>query len=522
MTQLNSHAVLIPPDSSRAQQIASALPLALVLAFAVAASSQQVTPPGPPDVAPQPSASVVTTPSAQRPAPSEQPSSAAPDAAQQPASPVQAGPAGETSPQGAPPSALATPTPVVESAGAKSAGEAGGISEDELKQMLVGKPLFLRGGYLFDQLSYNELGVIIGRSPVASYTLCGVRIDKVHLTKHKLELEGERYGLHFLGAMPYEDPTKAMDRVRITPKKKVVRITIDRELVIKAKKVKETKATKGKAAPSKAAATAAGAAPVAPLEPPGATLPVGAADVTSTPAPVSQAADRGTAEATAASEPPEMSGEDQTKAEIAAAPPAERPADPGSVTWTLSPAHATKILKEAINNVFAFGLDDRMMAAMPDFWKLYYEAAAAKTDYKPSDPAVQWQSNVDQKARLLSTFEPGSNQYAQDNGVAGIALYHVVVGPDGAPGEIAVARPIGFGLDENAVTAIKAAKFQPAIKDGKPVSVLLDLIVQFRIYSHRTEVTRAPGQEDNPAAPILPGPYTAEERRSGSPRPSSN
>ena len=112
--------------------------------------------------------------------------------------------------------------------------------------MLVGKPLFLRGGYLFDQLSYNELGVIIGRSPVASYTLCGVRIDKVHLTKHKLELEGERYGLHFLGAMPYEDPTKAMDRVRITPKKKVVRITIDRELVIKAKKVKETKATKGK------------------------------------------------------------------------------------------------------------------------------------------------------------------------------------------------------------------------------------------------------------------------------------
>lgn len=217
-----------------------------------------------------------------------------------------------------------------------------------------------------------------------------------------------------------------------------------------------------------------------------------------------------------------MSGEDQTKAEIAAAPPAERPADPGSVTWTLSPAHATKILKEAINNVFAFGLDDRMMAAMPDFWKLYYEAAAAKTDYKPSDPAVQWQSNVDQKARLLSTFEPGSNQYAQDNGVAGIALYHVVVGPDGAPGEIAVARPIGFGLDENAVTAIKAAKFQPAIKDGKPVSVLLDLIVQFRIYSHRTEVTRAPGQEDNPAAPILPGPYTAEERRSGSPRPSSN
>ena len=35
--------------------------------------------------------------------------------------------------------------------------------------------------------------------------------------------EGVRYGLHFLGALPNEDPTKAVDKVEITPKKKVVR-----------------------------------------------------------------------------------------------------------------------------------------------------------------------------------------------------------------------------------------------------------------------------------------------------------
>ena len=93
-----------------------------------------------------------------------------------------------------------------------------------------------------------------------------------------------------------------------------------------------------------------------------------------------------------------------------------------------------------------------------------------------------------------------------------MALYHTVIGPDGVPAEIAVARPIGFGLDENAVKAIRAAKFEPAVKDGKPVPVLLDLVVQFRIYSKRTNVTE-PATSENAskrAEPVLPGPYSVQ------------
>jgi TonB family protein len=124
------------------------------------------------------------------------------------------------------------------------------------------------------------------------------------------------------------------------------------------------------------------------------------------------------------------------------------------------------------------------------------------------------QNNVDQKARLLTTFEPESNEYAQANAVAGMALYHTVIGPDGKPGEIAVARPIGFGLDENAVEAIRKAKFSPAIKDGKPVPVLLNLVVQFRIFSKRTAVSSPPESPDKAAAKVpdaqLPGPYSVQ------------
>jgi TonB family protein len=356
--------------------------------------------------------------------------------------------------------ALALSLTATAAAKQEAAGNAGGITEAELKQLLVGKALYLRGGYLDNSLSFNEHGVLNGHSPQGSYTLSSIEIEKVRLSKRKVELLGARYALHFLGALPYEDPTSAVDRVRITPKKKLLKITIDREAVVKEKKVKD----KG-----------------------------------------GKHAKEGTA-----------------KAEVATAPAVEQPAEKSgnakTASATTSPEHATKLLKETLDRIFAQGLDERMMAAMPDFWKLYYQAAAAKTDFRPTDPTVLRQNTVDKKARLLTTFEPGSNEYAQANGIAGIALYHAVIGADGKPGEIAVARPIGFGLDEGAVEAIRNAKFEPAMKDGKPAQVMLDLVVEFRIYSKRTATGKPEAEKpaaeqpaaEKPTGPVLPGPYSVQ------------
>ncbi|MGP8253124.1 MAG: energy transducer TonB [Terracidiphilus sp.] len=399
----------------------------------------------------------------------------------QPATPAAA-------PSPAPPAAAPESKPAMtaqQNSGSEATGDqqGGGITEEELKQMLVGKTFYLRGGYLDDSLSFNEHGKLAGHSPVGSYTLNMVEIAKVHLSKHKVELEGLRYGLHFSNQLAFEDPRTAYDKVRITPKKKLLRITIDRESVVKPKKVKE----KNKRQQAKPAAAAA---------------------ATGTQAPAAQPASAAAGQPAESAEEPDT---EQARAEIAAAKPEERPADPDSVTSTTSPAHATMVLKQALDAIFAPGLDDRMMAAMPDFWKLYYKAVAEKSDYRPADSAVLRQSTVDKKARLLTNFEPDSNEFAQNNGVAGMALYHTVIGPDGIPGEIAVARPIGFGLDENAVKAIRAAKFEPAEKDGKPVPVLLDLVVQFRIYSKRTNVTEPHEDAAKPAEPVLPGPYSAHK-----------
>jgi TonB family protein len=110
-------------------------------------------------------------------------------------------------------------------------------------------------------------------------------------------------------------------------------------------------------------------------------------------------------------------------------------------------------------------------------------------------------SGLDSMPRLRTRLDAPSNQYAQQCGVAGMALYRAVVGADGLPQEIAVVRPIGFGLDETAVSAIRAARFDPAMQYGKRVPVLIDFIVEFRIYSKRTDVAPANSAETSaPAA----------------------
>ena len=347
------------------------------------------------------------------------------------------------------------------------------VTEDQLRQQLQGKTFYLRSGYLENTLHFTSDGKLDGSSSQASYTLSLVQIENVHLEKHKLVLEGTRYGLHFLGALATEDQSAALDKVRLTTKKKPLRIEIDREDVDTSFEKKKEKQEAKEAAKAPHPTTAPAPAPTS--QP-------------SSPAPEST---------------PQTAQQAQPAMEL----------NRHGAAVTTSTAHANAALHKALDGIFSSGIDDRMVASLPAYWQLYYHAVAAKADYRPADPSVLRQSQVDQKARLLQAFEPPSNEYAQSNGIVGLAMYHVVVGADGKPTEIAIGRPIGFGLDENAVESIRKASFQPALKQGQPVPVLIDLTVQFRIYSKLTSTAAVPPttQADmpKPQAPVLPGPYSA-------------
>ncbi len=344
----------------------------------------------------------------------------------------------------------------------QASGTGGVITEGWLRSRLVGKPLYLRGAFLGDSISFDQHGDPIGHPAKGSFTLSSVQIDKVRLSKHKIELEGARYALHFSGDMTYEDPSKDVDRVKITPRKKVLKISIERERVEKPKREKSA-GKKG----SKGAGAVAGGSSAS-----GNTL-----------------ADNGEAEDNGANTATRMGS-----------------ANPGVKTA----AQADSDLRAAVDKVFAADLDSGFRAQLPEFWQLYFEARSNGGDYRPKDSSVVRSNAVDQQAKLNSVIAPASNDFAQANGIAGRALYRAVINSDGTVNEVAVVRPIGFGLDENAVAAIHKAQFQPAMKSGKPVAEALDLAVQFRIYSKRTATPVKEEETARPPAVPKPGPYSAK------------
>ncbi len=300
-------------------------------------------------------------------------------------------------------------------------GKAAEVTEAELREKLTGRPLFLRGLWLDETLHFNMNGDLVGQSPKGSFTLCGITIDKVRITKKTVELEGIRFGVHFEGEAPWEEQSTSFDRIQITPKKKHQLIVIDRHLVVVPKKKKVAKG----------------------------------------------------------------------------APPEVTPLPPGA---TLSPAEAADRLRKTIDKILAPDLDGKMIAQMPDYWQFFYQAQESHKWLEPTDQTLVHPGPGVDGPKLLKNVVPASNDFAQKGEVAGVASYKVILDPQGKILAVAVYRPIGFGLDENAVAAIEKSSFAPAVKDGKPVPSVIDVAVNFRIYSKRT----AAGAPESTAAAADP------------------
>jgi TonB family protein len=370
---------------------------------------------------------------------------------------------------------------------------------EALTQRLVGKTVFLRGFYQGDHLEFDTTGKLAAHAVPGSFALSCLEITKVHFTKHSMEIEGNRIGLHFFGGLPYEDDSKPYERITVS--KKPVQIEIERLVIEPEKKKKKKGHDLAKVTQGEGIATA------------GETIP--GSTVAS---PAGDSAGQGSTANQPAGEPAQLVDVTAAATDAAAvtplgATPSGVKGSPAAVANSDSPQPAANHdprlsyvqLSVALEKIFAPSLDDSVISTLPDYWQNYFATKAGKVRAAALDASVQ-RPGVNVKApHLLTEIAPDSNEYAQKNNIAGMVLLQTVVGANGRPSQVTIVRPIGFGLDEEAVEAVRNSQFMAGTQDGKPVPVLVNLQVTFRIYSNRTRPRGLPPAEVAPKNPA-PGP----------------
>jgi len=102
-------------------------------------------------------------------------------------------------------------------------------------------------------------------------------------------------------------------------------------------------------------------------------------------------------------------------------------------------------------------------------------SAQEQTVYKPGNgvtlPAV------------IKQVKAAYTQEAMNAHIEGDVGLEVVVLADGSVGDVRVSKSLDptYGLDQQAVNAIKQWTFKPGTKDGKPVAVQVDVVIRFTL-----------------------------------------
>lgn len=193
--------------------------------------------------------------------------------------------------------------------------------------------------------------------------------------------------------------------------------------------------------------------------------------------------------------------------------PGENKAIIAEITADLGTKHPTADQAEAVlAKIFLSGNDD-FANLIPEYWKPCVPAGLAGKDEicrfapeilsipgvklpdeaalrtagetpKPDPPAVQRLliSKGLSPPRLTSHKEPEFNDLARRMRYQGTETLAITVNQQGIPMKVHVLTPLGCGLDMQAVHAVEGWRFQPAEKDGHPVSVDIAVEVDFHLY----------------------------------------
>lgn len=82
---------------------------------------------------------------------------------------------------------------------------------------------------------------------------------------------------------------------------------------------------------------------------------------------------------------------------------------------------------------------------------------------------------------LSPGVKPPYTAEARAAGIEGMMVLELVIGENGRVLQARVVKPLGYGLDQSAVQTYYQKRFTPAYKEGKPITVKINVPIRFQL-----------------------------------------
>jgi TonB family protein len=147
-------------------------------------------------------------------------------------------------------------------------------------------------------------------------------------------------------------------------------------------------------------------------------------------------------------------------------------------------------LDSILRKIFVDPAHEELAPLLPDIWKYYLagtDLESRSNAWKLSHhkgpivplSARDWPKTLS-PPRAMHAPDPKYTKEAKSQRIDGRSLLTTVVDASGSATQIAILVPLGMGLDEESVALLKQWRFQPAMLNGKPVSVEVNIEIQFK------------------------------------------
>lgn len=110
------------------------------------------------------------------------------------------------------------------------------------------------------------------------------------------------------------------------------------------------------------------------------------------------------------------------------------------------------------------------------------KSESGASNWAAADQKLFVGKEVARKVRLGMKPEPAYTEVARRNQITGTVVIKCIFGSNGRVNNIRVVSGLPFGLTEKAVDAAKKIRFIPAMKDGRYVSMWMQLEYNFNLY----------------------------------------